>query len=354
MQTRKRAKSVSFGKKKEEKSEKEEIKKVSEETPVEESKKFSEKAEVVERRTVPEKPQSDELSSTLPKEEVKEKESETPAHDVATSKDDFVADDSPTESFETSHESKPKEDSVSSEEPVSSEDAQPEETEKPESTELSQPLETSPQATPPPVQPPSQEGEELSSTLPPSAFTIQSNEQEFTAKPEEGKKRFGIYFFVVAFLAFILGLGAMAAVSYFGLINLSVPKFSMPGNISVPGLSKPTPTPLPQPTAAPTTVQVDLKAYSISVLNGSGVTGQAGKVKDSLTTDGFNVTSTGNADNSNYTKTEIAAKKSVSQAYLTKLEAEIGKTLDVDSTVAALQDSSTTDVTVTLGSQTAQ
>jgi len=354
MQTRKRAKSVTFGKK-EEKKEKEAIKKAPEETPVEESKKSSEKAEVVERRTVPEKPQSDELSSTLPKEEEVKKEKETPTKDIETPKDDFVTDNSPVDSSDNSHESTPKEDAVSPGEPDLSEHTQAVVTPSPVTEEISQPLETSPQATSPSVQPPSQEGQELSSTLPPSAFTIQNGEPEIINKPEEGKRRFGIYFFVVAFLAFILGLGAMAAVSYFGLINLSLPKLSIPHNISVPGLSaKATPTPLPKPTAAPTAVPVNLKAYSVSVLNGSGITGQAGKVKDSLTTDGFNVASTGNADNSNYTQTEIAAKKSVSQAYLSKLEAELGKTLSVDSTIAPLQDSSSTDVTVTLGSQTAQ
>jgi hypothetical protein len=353
MQTRKRAKSVTFGKK-EGKKEKEAIKKAPEETPVEESKKSSEKAEVVERRTVPEKPQSEELSSTLPKEEEVKEEKETPTKDIETPKDDIVTDTSPVDSSDSSHESTSKDDSASSEGPSLSESAQPIATPPPVTGEISQPLETSPQATSS-VQPPSQEGQELSSTLPPSAFTIQNGEPEIINKPEEGKRRFGIYFFVVAFLAFILGLGAMAAVSYFGLINLSLPKISIPHNISVPGLSaKATPTPLPKPTAAPTAAPVNLKAYSVSVLNGSGITGQAGKVKDSLTTDGFNVPSTGNADNSNYTKTEIAAKKSVSQAYLSKLEDELGKTLNVDTTVGSLEDSSTTDVTVTLGSQTAQ
>jgi LytR cell envelope-related transcriptional attenuator len=349
MQTRKRAKSVSFGKK--EKKEKEEIKEIPErKVEVEEVKKISEKAEVVERRSVPDKPQSDELSTTLP--DATDTEEDTPTSEVETPASEFVIDSSSSEA--ASELSTPKGESV---EVPKEEELTPTATPTPVSTELSQPVETPPQAvvsseTPPPVS----GSQELSSTLPPSAFTIQNGDSEpQSISPEGGRKRFGIYFFVVAFLAFILGLGAMAAASYFGVINLQLPKVPFSTSIHMPAFlgAKPTPTSAPKPTAVPTAKPVDLSQYSIAVLNGSGVTGEAGKVKTTLTTDKFNVTSTGNADNNNYTKTIIAAKKTVDTAYLTQLESELKKSFDVDSTVSSLT-SGATDVTVTLGSSTAQ
>src|SRR2546423_255441 len=90
MQTRKRAKSVTFGKKEK----KEEVKKPAEPI-VTDAEKTSEKAEVVERRTVPEKTLPDELSATPPK--VDEK-SETP--EVTTPTNEFITDNpasAPTE-----------------------------------------------------------------------------------------------------------------------------------------------------------------------------------------------------------------------------------------------------------------
>lgn len=348
MQTRKRAKSVTFGKKSKEKSEKNEIKEApKKEVRAEESEKTTEKAEVVERRPVSEKPQVDELSATLS--EIKTESSSEENEAVATPTNEFISDNS-SEVTSEKHEHE-----ELSPTPVEIPESSP----APAHEESSKPIETS---SPEPIQTPSTTqsapSQDLSPTLPPSAFTIQNDETEISTKPEVEKKRFGVYFVVVAFLAFILGLGAMAAVSYFGIISLPLPKLSPLPNVHVPTTLlgvKPTSTPAPKPTVVPTaTVTVNLQQYSIEVLNGSGVTGQAGKVKDSLTTDGFKVSSTGNAANTNFTNTEIAAKKSVSSAYLTKLEDELNKTLQVDTNVASLPDSSSTDVTVTTGSSTAQ
>jgi LytR cell envelope-related transcriptional attenuator len=339
MQTRKRAKSVTFGKK--EKKEKEVAEEKAEELDV---KKSSEKAEVVERRPVSEKPQAEELSSTLP-----ETTKELSKDEVETPENEFVSDNPSVDA--TEHEP---EGEVSSE-PAAPAIEPPKEEEKPASQEPSVSSEAQPQETVPTDQSTqSSESQELSPTLPPSAFTIQNGENEISSKPEPEKKRFGVYFFVVAFLAFILGLGAMAAVSYFGLISLPLPKLSLTSNVGSLLGAKPTPTAQPTQIAAPTEVPVNLAQYTIAVLNGSGITGQAGKIKDSLTSGGFTVNSTGNAANANFTKTEISAKKSVSPAYVSKLEDELKKTLDVDSTVATSPDSDSTDVTVTLGSSTGQ
>lgn len=326
MQTRKRAKSITFGRKKKEE-EKEEV--LTPIAPVVEPPEVSaepsdaeatvEKAETVERRTVPEKPATAELSETLPS---SEEEPESPAsHEVATPANEFITDATPKAAEES--------------------EATPVTTEPKLETTLS------------PEQPAVTAADEELASTPESAFTIQNDEKE--PMPEmagDGKKHFGIYFFLVAFLAFILGLGAMAAVSY-GWV--SIPK--LPSNIQLPTMlgAKPSPTAAPTevPIVAPTESAVDLTAYKITVLNGSGIVGKAAEVKASLTTAGFKVATTGNADKSDYTKTQIAAKKSVDKAYLTKLEDELKKSYAVD-TVSTAPESDTTDVTVTIGQTTSK
>lgn len=296
-------------------------------------KKSVDKHEVVERRPVVDKPQTEDLSS----DDSDEKEDHEPA-ETEDEKSDFITDTKDSDSGTTPELSAT---------PPDSKDAS-------ESEGAPQPI-----VTPSPEQGASSQtptSEDLSSTLPPSAFTIQNNETEAPQEQEVEKKKFGVYFFVVAFLSFILGLGAMAAVSYFGLISLNFPKLQIPTQLHIGSIlgAKPTLTPKPSPIPTATPVPVNLKQFTIKVLNGSGVTGQAAKAESSLNGDGYSVSSTGNAPNSNFTKTEISAKKSVSTVYLTKLESELGKTYVVDTTVTTLSDSNTTDVIVTLGSQTAQ
>lgn len=343
MQTRKRAKSVMFGKKITDKEKKEPTKHhIVEKEVIKESEKTAAKASVVERRAVPEKPHIDEeLSSKLPEtEEESQVIDETPANDIAEDSPVSEAPEPPKDIKEALSEN--------TDDPI----VQP----KGEDHVLSQPIETPPQPVVTPDQSVSQEGtQELSSTLPPSAFSIQTDDQappvNNTVTP--GKKRFVIYFFVVAFISFILGLAAMAGASYFGLTNFNLNKLS--SNVHIPNMlgQKPTPTVMP-PTVAPTQKPVNLAAYTIAVLNGSGIAGKAASEKSALTSAGFSVTSVGNAANSNYTKTEISAKSSVDQAFLTKLENELQNDYVVDTSVATSPSSSQTDVTVILGTSSAQ
>jgi hypothetical protein len=345
MQTRKRAKSVMFGNKhthieKKEPTEHHAVKK----EEVTENEKIATKATVVERRPVHEKPLiEEELSPSPPKVENEPEEvEETKSNEV---EEDSLAAPAPEEPKDIK-------------EALSDAVVEPSAQATSEESTLSKPVETPLEPTATPNQPIQQgESQELSSTLPPSAFTIQTDEQAPLANNPVsgtgGKKRFVIYFFVVAFISFILGLGAMAGASYFGIANLHLNKLT--SGVHVPGLlgQKPTPTSMP-PTVAPTQKPVDLTAYTIAVLNGSGIAGKAAEEKTILSTAGFKITSVGNADKSTYTQTEISATSSVDQAFLSKLETVLQKDYDVDTTVATSPTSSQTDVTVTLGSSNAQ
>ncbi len=170
---------------------------------------------------------------------------------------------------------------------------------------------------------------------------------------EEKKHGLLVYFFVVAIVAFLLGISFIAG-AYYAMHGKGI---SLPH--SIPGMQHASPTPQPV-TPAPTiatkpSVAVTLSQYTINILNGSGVVGQAAKVKADLVTQGFNVTATGNADNANFTKTQISAKKSVSADYIQKLKEALQKkfVVEVESQVPN-SSSQTTDVVITIGSSTSQ
>jgi hypothetical protein len=93
---------------------------------------------------------------------------------------------------------------------------------------------------------------------------------------------------------------------------------------------------------------IDLTKYEIAILNGSGVGGEAGKVKTILTDAKFVVSTTGNASTYNYTKTVVKAKSTVDSVFVTKLVETLGKTYIVDK-AQTLSDSSKDDVQVVVG-----
>ncbi len=105
-------------------------------------------------------------------------------------------------------------------------------------------------------------------------------------------------------------------------------------------------TPSPTPTEAP----VDLTKYTIEVLNGSEIKGAAGKLKNSLTEEGFNVSSAGNATSSAFAKTVIRAKKEVGREYLKKLQDFLLKSYILSET-QELEDTEKTDVVVIIGAE---
>ena len=71
----------------------------------------------------------------------------------------------------------------------------------------------------------------------------------------------------------------------------------------------------PEATATPTPAEeVKLDTLKVNILNGSGIPGEAGKIQALLEEAGFADFETGNADNYNYTITEVTLKKGVSSA----------------------------------------
>jgi hypothetical protein len=131
--------------------------------------------------------------------------------------------------------------------------------------------------------------------------TVSSSKQKTTGAPSSGKrlplKEVGLFVASFAFSFLILML-------------------LMKSNILAPHAAKTTDTatsplaasPTVEPTATPAP-EVSRKDINVKVLNGTGTAGEASDVKDILKTAGYVDILTGNADNFDYTTTEIQAKK---------------------------------------------
>lgn len=87
---------------------------------------------------------------------------------------------------------------------------------------------------------------------------------------------------------------------------------------------------------------------SIAVVNGSGIEGTAGKAATILKDLGYNVVSTGNADNFDYAGVTIKVKKEMSN-FLDLLKKDLSKEYTVSATSSDLSPDSSTDALIIIG-----
>ena len=85
------------------------------------------------------------------------------------------------------------------------------------------------------------------------------------------------------------------------------------------------------------------------MLNGSAIEGEATKLGDILKADGYNVANIGNADSSDYEKTEIHHKEKVPESIILGLD-KILNTLYASTISANLEEDSESDIVITIGS----
>lgn len=180
-----------------------------------------------------------------------------------------------------------------------------------------------------------------------------------SAKPSSSPKK-KAFIYVILF-AVIIG-AAIFAGNYFlsGKATKAVPTPTVtmtPTDTPIPtptaSLSAtPTPssktTPTPTDKVSPTTSSS--KTLQIEVLNGSGTPGLAGKVASFLRSNGYGITSTGNADTFDYTKTTIQIKKSKNQ-FSAQLRKDLSASYTVDPTIQTLAESATPDAIVIVGAE---
>lgn len=221
--------------------------------------------------------------------------------------------------------------------------------------EMVAPLSVSPQPTQPNQQEIPSQFQTVAPLIQTAAETTEKNdEQDF---PESEKKKGMLrYFLLVMIVTFLIGLAFIGGVYYatknknFSLSHLSLGLLQKVSPTVTP--IKTLPTAVPQQSASKS---ADLTAYTIEILNGSGISGEAAKVKDQLTSAGFKIGNIGNADRNDYMKTQLFAKKTVNSAYLDALKAVLNKAYVVE-TESSLPSaiSSDADVIITIGSLKAQ
>lgn len=125
-------------------------------------------------------------------------------------------------------------------------------------------------------------------------------------------------------------------------------------------ITTPTPTPksakvttTPSPTQAQSssidkTTGLDRAKVDISIQNGSGVAGVAAKASSLLKNLGYNVISSGNADNFDYENVTVQVKTATSK-YIPLLKKDLSATYTVASATSDLPASSSADVLIIIG-----
>lgn len=176
--------------------------------------------------------------------------------------------------------------------------------------------------------------EPVSAEDPLNDFKEKMVKEEFTSFDNAPKKNYlwPILFIFIAAVVLLSGIFAYKQ-GIFKAVKINVP------------VATPTPTAIPVPTIAP-----DLTKFEIEILNGSGVNGEATRQKLSLTTEGFTISSVGNADNSDYTNTIIKAKAEVDKSFVAKLKSTLESSFTTV-TEEVLSDTSSVPVVVILGTK---
>lgn len=152
------------------------------------------------------------------------------------------------------------------------------------------------------------------------------------------------YLFIIVPVALLVGALVGGLITYFsGLSKISS--------------TDPTPTPAvtvepvinssPSPSPVSSLKKDELK---IQILNASGVSGAAGKVKILLNDAGYKSVDTGNASISDLSQTEVSIKDSKKE-YLDVIIKDLSKSYDAVESKKALPSSSKYDLVITLGSK---
>ena len=182
------------------------------------------------------------------------------------------------------------------------------------------------------------------------------------ANPKESsKKRLSKRFLVFGGI-FIIILILLGSAIYFITQDKSPQEDEVTKSITLPSDQEATPTPdgameesgseniTEEPTKEPTpTEEKDNSEITISVQNGSGVSGAAGEAADVLRGAGFTIASTTNADGTDYTDVTIQIKNS-KKSSLGDVEDALSDDYTIGSTSADLPESTSYDVLVIIGS----
>ncbi len=180
----------------------------------------------------------------------------------------------------------------------------------------------------------------------------------FTPQRRQTNKRSAyLILAIIVLVVLFLGYKTLFSGSKTASVSNSIPVLATvtpePTAISTPAVSESptvTPTLTPKPTANPVDKDtgLDRSELSITVENGSGEAGVAGKASDILKNLGYNVTSSDNADNFDYTNVTIQVKSSKSD-FLSLLKKDLGFDYTIGNATSDLPDSFSSDALVIIG-----
>ena len=208
-------------------------------------------------------------------------------------------------------------------------------------------------------QPPSQDAKlavvpQQSRQSPVNTSSTISNSNEINNLPSQEfapEKKSKLWLFVI--VGFVFLVGGSGALLYFREKAVKQdPKEEKVAPTPTAGKLSPIQSPV-TPTVSSSSKSANLKVdylqYAIRVLNGSGIRGEASKLKDFLEEEKFVVKDIDNADSSDYEKTVIQAKKEVPSAFLSTLKSVLEKTYLLDAN-KELEDSEEVDIVIIIGS----
>ena len=148
-------------------------------------------------------------------------------------------------------------------------------------------------------------------------------------------------------LTIIIAIFIISSLIIGGILRSRKSKQEEVSSPSPPAVITPSPEASSEPSPSPATL--DLSSYSIQVLNGSGVAGEAGSVKDALETGGFEEINTSNADNYDHTDTEVSLKDNISESVFNEIENILSSSYTVVLDSDSLTSRSDYDVVIIIG-----
>lgn len=104
-------------------------------------------------------------------------------------------------------------------------------------------------------------------------------------------------------------------------------------------------------TATPKPEEVDYSEITVSILNGSGVAGEAGNVANLIEDLGASKPNTGNADSYDYTTTTVSQKESVPSKLFENIKENLSEEYIVEKSDTPLEEDSSYDIIIIVGTK---
>lgn len=186
--------------------------------------------------------------------------------------------------------------------------------------------------------------EEISPPVPIQSAQQQASHEEKEEKPRGGGKKFIILVFMLVLFA-LIGLGG------FFFYSLTSKKTTDGEATKDTTVVAPTTASVEDASDSAKLDDVDLSAYTLQVLNGSGTPGEAGKAATLLEEEGFKDIDTGNADKYTYDATEIQLRKKTPDAVYQSIVNALKDTYSVTRSAELLSEDDEYDIIVIVGTE---